>query len=58
GIEVDGGIGLQSIYRVARAGATIFVAGSAVYGASSYDEVIAGLRAEAARGWQDRHPAA
>ncbi|MCB2215907.1 ribulose-phosphate 3-epimerase [Desulfofustis glycolicus] len=55
GIEVDGGIGLATIYRVARAGANIFVAGSAVYGAPSYAEVIAALRVEAVRGWQDRN---
>ena len=54
-IEVDGGVALATIYRVARAGANIFVAGSAVYGAPSYAEVIAELRAEAARGWQDRN---
>ncbi|MEE4313001.1 MAG: ribulose-phosphate 3-epimerase [Desulfofustis sp.] len=54
-IEVDGGISSATIYRVARAGANIFVAGSAVYGAPSYVEVIAALRAEAVRGWQDRN---
>jgi ribulose-phosphate 3-epimerase len=55
GIEVDGGISPATIYRVARAGANIFVAGSAIYGAPSYTEVIALLRAEAVRGWQDRN---
>jgi len=54
-IEVDGGIGVDTIYRVARAGATVFVAGSAVYKAPSYAEVIAELRAEAVRGLQDRN---
>ena len=54
-IEVDGGVGVDTIYRVARAGATVFVAGSAVYKAPSYAEVIAELRAEAVRGLQDRN---
>lgn len=54
GIEVDGGVGPQSIYAIARAGATIFVAGSAIYGAPSYTAVIAEMRAEAERGWRDR----
>ena len=54
-IEVDGGVGVDTIYNVARAGATVFVAGSAIYGAPSYAEVIARLRAEAVRGWQDRN---
>ncbi len=54
-IEVDGGVGVDTIYRVARAGATVFVAGSAIYKAPSYAEVIAELRAEAVRGRQDRN---
>ena len=44
GIEIDGGISPTTIERVAEAGANIFVAGSAVYGADDYGAVIAEMR--------------
>lgn len=44
GIEIDGGIGLETISEVARAGANIFVAGSAIYGQSEYGPIIAQLK--------------
>nr|WP_321466244.1 ribulose-phosphate 3-epimerase [uncultured Desulfobulbus sp.] len=44
GIEVDGGISPATIARVAKAGANIFVAGSAVYGAADYRAVIAEMK--------------
>lgn len=40
GIEVDGGVSPETIAQVAAAGANIFVAGSAVYGAKDYQAVI------------------
>lgn len=43
-IEVDGGISLATISQAAAAGATIFVAGSAVFGSSDYASTIAQLR--------------
>jgi ribulose-phosphate 3-epimerase len=43
-IEVDGGVGLSTIGEIARAGARIFVAGSAVYGTSDYAATIRALR--------------
>jgi len=46
-IEVDGGIGPQNVAEVARAGANVFVAGSAVFGAKSYAEAIGALRTNA-----------
>jgi len=46
-IEVDGGIGLETIGRAADAGANAFVAGTAVFGAPSYADAIEGLRANA-----------
>lgn len=46
-IEVDGGIGPANVAEVARAGADVFVAGSAVFGAPDYAQVIAALREEA-----------
>ncbi len=54
GIEVDGGVGPATIRQVARAGANIFVAGSAIYGAASYAAVIAELRTEAEAGRRER----
>ena len=53
-LEVDGGIKIDNIAEVARAGADTFVAGSAVFGAPRetdphrYDSVIAAMRAELA----------
>jgi ribulose-phosphate 3-epimerase len=43
-LEVDGGIGPETVGRAARAGADVFVAGTAVFGASSYEDAIAELR--------------
>jgi len=47
-LEVDGGIGPETIGRAARAGADVFVAGTAVFGASDRGEAIAALRRAAA----------
>lgn len=47
-LQVDGGISLQTIERCARAGADVFVAGSAVYRADDPDEMVAALRESAA----------
>jgi len=43
-IEVDGGIGPETIARAARAGADVFVAGTAVFGAPDRGDAIAALR--------------
>ncbi|WP_417068112.1 ribulose-phosphate 3-epimerase [Niveibacterium terrae] len=54
-VEVDGGVKIDNIAEIARAGADTFVAGSAVFGAGRdedphrYDSVIAALRAELAK---------
>jgi ribulose-phosphate 3-epimerase len=47
-LEVDGGINADTIELAARAGADVFVAGSAVYGAEDPQQAIAALRARAA----------
>jgi ribulose-phosphate 3-epimerase len=47
-IEVDGGVKASNIARVAEAGADVFVAGSAVFGASDRAQAIRGMRAELA----------
>jgi ribulose-phosphate 3-epimerase len=46
-LQVDGGVSVDTIERCADAGADVFVAGSAVYGADDLDAAIAGLRAQA-----------
>ena len=43
-LEVDGGIKTDNIRAVADAGADTFVAGSAIFGASDYQAVIAAMR--------------
>ena len=48
-VEVDGGIGLDTIEAAAEAGADVFVAGSAVFGSDQPARAVAALR-EAARG--------
>jgi len=45
-LEVDGGIKVDNIARVADAGADTFVAGSAVFGKPDYKAVIDAMRAE------------
>ncbi|MEO5332502.1 MAG: ribulose-phosphate 3-epimerase [Magnetococcus sp. YQC-5] len=47
-LEVDGGIKPDNIQEAARAGANVFVAGSAVFSQSDYGAVIRELRANAA----------
>ena len=47
-LEVDGGIGPETIGRAARAGADVFVAGVAVFGAADRGSAIAALRRAAA----------
>jgi len=53
-LEIDGGVKIDNIAAIARAGADTFVAGSAVFGAGRdddphrYDNIIARLRAELA----------
>ncbi len=47
-LEVDGGIKVDNIRRVADAGADTFVAGSAIFGQPDYAEVIDSMRRELA----------
>ena len=47
-LEVDGGIKVDNIRRVADAGADTFVAGSAIFGAADYASVIKAMRRELA----------
>ncbi len=43
-LEVDGGVGVDNIAEIAAAGADTFVAGSAIFGSSSYAETISAMR--------------
>src|SRR5215470_13643397 len=45
-LEVDGGVKVDNIASIARAGADTFVAGSAVFGTPDYKATIAAMRAE------------
>jgi ribulose-phosphate 3-epimerase len=45
-LEVDGGVKVDNIARIASAGADTFVAGSAVFGAENYAGVISSMRSE------------
>jgi len=47
-LEVDGGIKVDNIAEVAKAGADTFVAGSAIFGKENYADVIKSMRAELA----------
>ncbi len=45
-LEVDGGIKVSNIGAAAKAGADVFVAGSAVFGSDNYKKTIAAMRQE------------
>jgi ribulose-phosphate 3-epimerase len=44
-LEIDGGVKIDNIGRIAAAGADTFVAGSAIFGAKDYAATIAAMRA-------------
>ena len=48
-LEVDGGVGVQNIAEVARAGADMFVAGSAIFNSDDYAGTISAMRRELAQ---------
>lgn len=45
-LEVDGGIKISNINAAAKAGADVFVAGSAIFGSENYKKTIAAMKAE------------
>jgi ribulose-phosphate 3-epimerase len=47
-LEVDGGIKIDNIGAIAKAGADTFVAGSAIFGKPNYRDVIVAMRKEIA----------
>ena len=48
-LEVDGGVKVDNIAEIARAGADTLVAGSAIFGAGDYKDTIAKMRGELAK---------
>lgn len=46
-IQVDGGINAKTVVEAVRAGANVFVAGNAIFGADSVDEAITAIRSAA-----------
>jgi len=48
-LEVDGGVKVENIAEIARAGADTFVAGSAIFGTRDYKATIRAMRAELAK---------
>ena len=48
-LEVDGGVKVDNIAEIARAGADTFVAGSAIFGTRDYKATVAAMRAELAK---------
>lgn len=53
-IQVDGGIGPETIHKVAMAGADVFVAGSAVFYSRDYAETIRVMKEKAAAAERER----
>jgi ribulose-phosphate 3-epimerase len=53
-LQVDGGVSTETIERCAEAGADMFVAGSAVFGADEPDRAVDGLRSQARAAWHTR----
>ena len=49
-LEIDGGVKVDNIAEIARAGADTFVAGSAIFGSPDYAATIRDMRREIARG--------
>ncbi len=48
-LEIDGGVKVENLSEIARAGADTFVAGSAIFGSRDYPATIAAMRAELAK---------
>jgi ribulose-phosphate 3-epimerase len=53
-LEIDGGVKVENVAQIARAGADTFVAGSAIFGSADYAATIRALREEIDRGIAQR----
>lgn len=49
-LEIDGGVKVDNVAEIARAGADTFVAGSAIFGSADYARTIGDLRTQIAKG--------
>jgi ribulose-phosphate 3-epimerase len=49
-LEIDGGVGMDNIGKIAAAGADTFVSGSCIFGSVDYAETVAKMRAEIVKG--------
>jgi ribulose-phosphate 3-epimerase len=56
-LEIDGGVKVDNIAEIARAGADTFVSGSAIFGSADYGATIRDMRREIARGGAARNAA-
>ncbi len=54
-LEVDGGVSVSNIKQIAKAGADMFVAGSAIFNSGDYAKTIAAMRAELGQHPHKRH---
>lgn len=45
-LEIDGGVGVENIGEIAKAGADTFVSGSSIFGSADYAQTIANMKAE------------
>jgi len=52
-LEVDGGVKVENIAAITRAGADTFVAGSAIFGSTNYEQTIADMRTEVTRALEE-----
>jgi ribulose-phosphate 3-epimerase len=57
-LEVDGGVKVENVAAIARAGADTFVAGSAIFGSGNYAHTIARMQVAIAQGLEEAHGAA
>ena len=48
-LEIDGGVTVSNIQEIAEAGADTFVAGSAIFGAETYESAVSAMREELAK---------
>ncbi len=43
-VQIDGGVNIKTVDKIAKAGVDVFVAGSAIFGGNDYKETIGGLK--------------
>jgi len=53
-LEIDGGVKIENAAQIARAGADTFVAGSAIFGSSNYEQTVKAMREQIESGMSGR----